>query len=87
MQQLYNRNLICVEISEEESESEGEAGEGTKLTKSREDIKRSSFKILRYGKTKEGVPDEVSNMFGPFDERAKCFAGPCPRLQEWQEKQ
>jgi hypothetical protein len=79
-------NLIRVEISEEESESEGEAGEGTKLTKSREDIKRSSFKILRYGKTKEVVPDEVSNMFCPVDERAKFFAGPCPRLQEWQEK-
>ena len=83
----FNLNLIGVEISEEESESEGEAGEGTKLTKSREDIKRSSFKILRYGKTKEGVPDEVSNMFGPVDERANFFAGPCPRLQGWQEKQ
>jgi len=75
-----NFRLICVVISEEESESEGEAGEGIKLTKSREDIKRSSFKILRYGKTKESIPDEVSNIFCPVDERAEIFAGPCPRL-------
>jgi hypothetical protein len=58
-----------------------------KLTKSREDIKRSSFKILRNGKSKEGVPDEVSCIFFTLNGSVETVAGPCPRLQEWQAKE
>lgn len=58
---FINPHLIF-EFSEEESESEGEAEEGSKSTKSREDIKRSSSKVLRHGKSKEGVPEEVRSL-------------------------
>ncbi len=52
--------LLRFEFSEEESESEGDAEEGPRSLKTREDIKRSSQKVLRLGKAKESVPDEVS---------------------------
>jgi hypothetical protein len=62
---ILSTNYISISLAhdfaEEESESEGEADEGSKLTKTREDIKRSCFKVLRVGKTKDGIPDEVFN--------------------------
>ena len=57
---FINPHLIF-EFSEEESESEGDAEEGPRLLKTRDDIKRSSQKVLRLGKAKESVPEEVSS--------------------------
>jgi hypothetical protein len=55
----FSPENLMLGITEEESESEGEIEDGQKLTKSRDDIKRSSLKLLRHGKSKDGIPDEV----------------------------
>ena len=58
---VFHQSSFVFEFSEEESESEGDAEEGPRLLKTRDEIKRSSQKILRLGKAKESVPEEVSS--------------------------